>query len=303
MVTHSMFDISVIIPIYNGGSVLPVVLERIEACVSFLSQYLVEVILVVTPDEDNSEAIARTFAKSSSWKLLIVHKRGKAHALQEGVRYAKGLVLIFMDADVLVDLQALGHLIEPILLLKQADVALGHPVPWPNAQRNALSVRLEKWGEISMEAWDLLRSRYPDLLWALPGYLYAIRRDFFPSDITVPLLDDASIGLSAKKLGARFVYCREAQVAVQIPATYLDWCRQKVRTRQGWELLARHDKNEFDALQRGLQIVSATMLLEGDWLMHLLKIHDRFLRIIAKMSAVNSDYWSPVKSTKDFNVK
>lgn len=94
--------ISVIIPVHNGRECLP-------RCLAALNQTLYkqwECIVVDDCSSDNSAEIARTAA---AIVVRLNRQRGPAAARNAGAQKAKGDVLFFIDADVLVKPGTVGH--------------------------------------------------------------------------------------------------------------------------------------------------------------------------------------------------
>jgi hypothetical protein len=129
----------------------------------------------------------------------------------------------------------------------------------------------------------MFRKACPEFLWALPGAIYAIRRQFLPHGLLVPLVDDASIGLQAAKHGATFAYAPDAIVHTPAPATYSQWMRQKFRSRRGWAGLARSHRHEVTTLERAFRSFLRTAAAEEptSWLMH---AQDRLHKLAARTS-------------------
>lgn len=157
---------------------------------------------------------------------------------------------------------------------------------------------LERWAEISFAAWDGLRHGHVDMRWALPGALYALRRELLPSRVLVPLVDDASIGLHAVELGAVIDYAPTARIRTPAPVTYRHWERQKYRSRYGWAALARLRPTQVAALEavlRGYIRAAAT----GDPTAALMQGQNRLHRLAAQATLWRSptppELWIPAR--------
>src|SRR5918996_103717 len=88
--------ISVIIPVYNGAAYLNSCLEAVAA--SDYGSY--ECIVVNDGSTDGSQAIAEQFAMPVQVVNLAEGPRGPAYARNRGAEVARGSVLFFVDADV-----------------------------------------------------------------------------------------------------------------------------------------------------------------------------------------------------------
>lgn len=88
--------ISIIVPVYN-------VEKYIDQCLeSLVNQTLkeVEIIVIIDGSTDSSEDIARTYAeKYANIQIIKTKNQGLAAARNEGIRYAKGEYLAFIDSD------------------------------------------------------------------------------------------------------------------------------------------------------------------------------------------------------------
>jgi len=98
--THSPM-ISVIIPVFNASATLKSCLEAVVA--SDFSSY--ECIVVNDSSTDGSETIAGEF--STRILNLAVGPMGPAHARNRGAEVARGRILFFVDADVVIAADAL----------------------------------------------------------------------------------------------------------------------------------------------------------------------------------------------------
>ncbi|MGI0493145.1 glycosyltransferase family 2 protein [Alkalinema pantanalense CENA528] len=86
-------EISVIIPVYNGG-------DSFRRCLASLEQFVpptVEVIVVIDGGSDACEQAARSFGAKV---IRLDRNQGPAYARNVGAQAARGDLLFFMDADV-----------------------------------------------------------------------------------------------------------------------------------------------------------------------------------------------------------
>lgn len=193
---------------------------------------------------------------------------GKFSALQAGAAAADGDVFVLVDADVMVDQDAFTQLLAP-MTSDRADVVAGRIDVLRRARTRVHRV-LERWSSVSMTAWDLFRQAEPQFRWALPGAIYALKREFLPRHLLVPLVDDASIGMHAATNGAVFGYAPDAVARTPAPATYAQWTRQKFRSRRGWAALAQLHGDDVAALERAFRryLTIAAADEPMSWLMH-----------------------------------
>jgi dolichol-phosphate mannosyltransferase len=89
---------SIVVPTFREAEALPDLIERVGALRSASSSIL-ELLIVDDDSRDGTEELIR--ARPESWVRLIVRKedRGLSQAVLEGLRQARGDVLVVMDAD------------------------------------------------------------------------------------------------------------------------------------------------------------------------------------------------------------
>ena len=100
--------VSVVVPVKNGGDILPKTLRAI--CESDLTRDAWELIVVDDGSTDNSSLVAAEYAD------LVIRIGGRSHgpayARNRGVERARGEVICFFDADVLVHPDTLGRIVQ-----------------------------------------------------------------------------------------------------------------------------------------------------------------------------------------------
>jgi GT2 family glycosyltransferase len=87
--------VSVIIPVFNGGSAFIKCLDSVLCC----TPPPLEIIVVADGESDGSWRYA---ISKEIRPLLLENRGGPAHARNEGARIARGDILLFLDADVIV---------------------------------------------------------------------------------------------------------------------------------------------------------------------------------------------------------
>lgn len=94
-------DLSVVIPTYNGASMLPVTLHALEF--QSLASDRFEVIIVDDGSSDNTESVFADLALPRSFRYVRQQNKGAAAARNRGASLANGGVLLFLDSDVIAD--------------------------------------------------------------------------------------------------------------------------------------------------------------------------------------------------------
>jgi cellulose synthase/poly-beta-1,6-N-acetylglucosamine synthase-like glycosyltransferase len=284
--------ISVLVPARNEERTLHATLPAILTAARELPQPAE--VLVIMPPTSPFLANPPTDDPQLSWHGTP--RPGKFNALRAGADLARGQILILVDADVLVEPDTFRFLAQPILD-GFADVVTGSIELLPRAA-NAQQRLLERWATTSFRCWEELRANHPDLLWALPGAIYGIRRDLFPRRPLVPIIDDASVGLHAKEAGSAFVHAPGATVRTSAPANYWHWARQKLRSRRGWAALALLRPDEVSELEMTFRQY-LTSAADGGATSRLMYAQDSLLRFAARQlvrfERSPSGSWKPAR--------
>ncbi len=116
--------ISVVIPAYNEAGRLE---RNIEALIGFLESNLEEFEIIISEDgsTDGTDRIARNLSERYSF-VIHLHsdeRLGKGKAVLNGIKKAKGNIVVYMDADLSTDL---SHLMELVDAIRDGyDIAIG----------------------------------------------------------------------------------------------------------------------------------------------------------------------------------
>jgi len=122
-----MTKVSVVLPVYNEGKVLK---GNVQTLIRKLSGVLddFEIIISENGSTDDTVEIAKGL-ESDRVRILHEDKRlGKGAAIKTAAEYARGSIIIFMDADLASDPKNISLLVEP--LEKGAAIVIGsryHP--------------------------------------------------------------------------------------------------------------------------------------------------------------------------------
>ena len=118
--------VSVVVPVFNGGSVLRRCLESLASCVPAPH----EIIVVSDGDSEGSGELAAQFGARV---LTVATNRGPAWARNAGAREAVGDVLFFVDADVLVYPDAVARVADAFADDEKVDAIFGSYDDQPGA--------------------------------------------------------------------------------------------------------------------------------------------------------------------------
>lgn len=185
---------------------------------------LLEVIVVSDGSSDATIPIAREF-DDARVRVLDLPRAGKAAAVNAGAREATGDVLVFTDADVLLEPGALGYVAENF-----ADPDVGgvsgrkvprHGAPGHVSRGEGLYARFDEWQKG-------LESAFGSTV-ASHGALHAVRRELYVPVADPSGADDMAISMQVVLQGRRLVTDPRAVVRVAVPDDGAGELRRKVR--------------------------------------------------------------------------
>ena len=212
--------VSVIIAARNEASVIRRKLESILAA-DYPADRL-QVVVVSDGSTDETESVVRSMGRVL---LLSVPALGKADALAAGVSASNGEVLVFTDANGVLEPGALKALVAPFGDPVIGGVAGDQRYPSADAPSGLGS------GERSYWNVDRLLKRIESLggdVVAATGGFYAIRRELF-EPIPRGVNDDLFLSTGVVLRGYRLVFASNAVVFEQLAPSSEDEMRRKVR--------------------------------------------------------------------------
>lgn len=246
--------ISVILCTYNRCASLPMALKSIAASV-IPSLTAWEVVVVDNNSRDRTREVVEDFCRRhpGRFRYLFEPQPGKSHALNAGIRAAKGDILAFMDDDVTVEPTWLQNLTVPFGSNEWAGVG-GRILPkWNCAPPRWLSVR-NRSVLSSLAVFDL-GSQAAQLLEAPYGTNMAFRKEMFeryghfrtdlgPRPSGLIRGEDTEFGIRLLAGGERLRY--EPSAVVHHPV-------QEERLRKKYFLAWWFDKGRSDIRQYGIR--------------------------------------------------
>lgn len=112
--------LSVILPVYNEKNTIDIILEKVRAV-----PIEKEIIIVDGNSTDGTKELLKKHEAIPGTTVIYQSARqGRGHALKEGIKIAKGDIIIFQDADLELDPSDYPELIKPIEE-KRANVVFG----------------------------------------------------------------------------------------------------------------------------------------------------------------------------------
>jgi glycosyltransferase involved in cell wall biosynthesis len=109
--------LSIIIPAYNEGNTIHLILDKIKA-VNLIDNIQKEVIIVNDFSSDHTEHAVQTYQQNNPELSISYfkheHNKGKGAALHTGILKANGEYLIIQDADLEYDPEEYNDLLKPV---------------------------------------------------------------------------------------------------------------------------------------------------------------------------------------------
>lgn len=210
--------ISVIVPTYNEEKVIESKLQCL-----LKTEYpkdLYEIIVVDSGSNDNTVNIVKKFEEDGVILLRQKSRLGKANALNYALRKAKGDIIIITDANAKFEPKAIKEMV------LNFDNDVGGVLP-----RWAPSGNIKIWDKIFGELhhiYHLLESKI-DSAFFTHGELFAFRKDLVSQIDERTVSDDLEIALRIRKKGFRIKYVSDIFVTENIPKSFREVKKQKIR--------------------------------------------------------------------------
>jgi cellulose synthase/poly-beta-1,6-N-acetylglucosamine synthase-like glycosyltransferase len=211
--------VSVIVPAWNERG-------TIEGCIHTLRsvEYASwEAIVVAGGSDDTYRAAIESCKDLEHVRVLEQQPRGKNAALNQGLRVASGEVIVVLDADSQVPPEWLRSLVAPIS--SGALATTGRPAPL----RRTWITRSEQMEQIA--AWDIRNAVTLQGSGSIAIHRTVIEQiGGFPEDVPVGVDWDLDARLAVLRIAR--VFCAQAHVYTQRPATLSEYWRNEVRWRR-----------------------------------------------------------------------
>ncbi|MEO7714343.1 MAG: glycosyltransferase [Gemmatimonadaceae bacterium] len=218
--------VSVIIPAYNEEKVV------VKTVTSVLEQDYAGELEIVVVDDGSPDATYQVandaFGNHPRITVLTKPNGGKASALNEGVRWARGDIVIGLDADTVFLPDTVTRLVAPMTDPRVGAVAGNAKV----GNRVNLVTRWQAVEYVTSQNLDRRAFALLDCITVVPGAVGAWRRDLvrqaggFSHDT---LAEDQDLTLAIRRLGYRVAYADAAVAYTEAPDTLRGLAKQRFR--------------------------------------------------------------------------
>lgn len=255
--------VSVIVPAYNEEKVIAATISRL-----LRSDYSdIEVIVINDGSQDKTSEIVRaTFGADPRVVLYDIPNAGKAHALNTGLSYAKGEIVVALDADTEFRRDTIGRLVRWF-----ADPTIGAVAG--NAKVGNRINMITRWQALEYIVSQNLERRALaalDTFTVIPGAVGAWRRSVvqelggFPSNT---LAEDQDLTIALQQAGYRVHFDATAIAWTEAPATVRGLARQRFRWAFGTlQCLWKYRHMTFNPRYKALGMVALPQV----WLFQIL---------------------------------
>ncbi len=184
---------------------------------------IVEIIVVSSGSTDRTNEIVREFERRNPVIRLIVQpeRRGKANAINEFLKVAKGDICVIESADTVTEPDTIEQLIRPF---QRPEVGMTgvHPIP-TNSKKGFIGYAVHRLWELH----HVMALDNPKC-----GEMVAFR-NIFTKIPTYTAVDEAAIEALVREVGFELAYCPDAIVHNKGPENLRDFLRQRIRITTG----------------------------------------------------------------------
>ncbi|MCW4040506.1 MAG: glycosyltransferase [Candidatus Bathyarchaeota archaeon] len=235
--------VTVIVPAYNEELALG---NTIEALLQ-LSYVNTEIIIVDDGSTDNTLNVATNYAAQGVVRVVSQMNRGKWAALNTGVHAAQGEFIVCIDADTLLDPDAIHYLLQPFQDPCIAAVAGNVKV----GNRHGLLTKLQALEYVVGINLYRRSEAFFENVTVVPGPIGAFRTSvlkevgLFEGDT---FAEDADMTYKILKAGYKTVYESRAIVYTEAPTSMTSLAKQRYRWfRGGFQVFSKHKDMIFNA--------------------------------------------------------
>ena len=183
-----------------------------------------EILIVASGCTDNTISVVTAINDARIRIISEPVRSGKANATNILVKNARGDIIIYMDADIVVDDHAVAYLLKHFRNPSIAAVS-GRMII---RQDKTIFDRICAFSRQALHK-EKMKDQRAKRFWALNGYLFAFRKNRYIPLPATNLVEDALLGWLIYNKGGTIIYEPRAQAYEKAPQTLRDWRRSGVR--------------------------------------------------------------------------
>jgi biofilm PGA synthesis N-glycosyltransferase PgaC len=241
-ITENPVLVSVIVPAYNEEKALGKTIESLLR----LSYSNKEIIIVDDGSTDRTLEVARSYAQKDVVMVVTKSNGGKWDALNTGIKAAKGEFIVCIDADTILDQNAIHYLVRHFRNPKIGAVAGNVKV----GNRGSLLTKLQALEYVVGINLHRRSEAHLQNVTVVPGPIGAFRASvlnevgFFEGDT---FAEDADITFRILKAGYRTLYEPRAFAYTEAPKSMTGLAKQRYRWYRGsLQVLSKHKNMAFN---------------------------------------------------------
>jgi poly-beta-1,6-N-acetyl-D-glucosamine synthase len=220
-------SVSIVMAVHNGAQYLPQKLRNLSEL--DYPKNCVEVIVVSDGSTDETTSLISSHSRERFQAFVLPEHRGKAVALNRGVRAAGGEILFFTDVRQVIEPDALRNIVsnfaDPSVGCVSGELLFGRGAASVSSDGMGLYWKIEK----KIRYWEAQSNSSV----GVTGAIYAARRELTPEIPEGTILDDVYIPLRIASEGARVIFEPRAIAWDETPEQMEGEFRRKVRTLVG----------------------------------------------------------------------
>jgi len=202
--------VSLVVAFYNAEKIIEKKIKN-SLDLHYPKQKL-EIIFSSDGSTDRSEKIVQQYTKDGIKLITSNTHQGKAYALNAAVQHSCGEILLFSDADAILDSEAINHLIKHY---RQPDIGgiCGQRV----VDKEKNSLKIAQFQYIKLDSWIKIMETKIGSITSNDGKLYSIRKKLF-QPIDEAVTDDLYTCLGVITQGYRFIFEPKAKAYIPTPS-------------------------------------------------------------------------------------
>ncbi|MDP9051302.1 MAG: glycosyltransferase family 2 protein [Acidobacteriota bacterium] len=219
-------EVSIIIAARNEAANLPGKLENLRNL-----DYPREKLQIIIVSDGSMDRTAEILCEHAATIVPVIldQSNGKACALNQGVKHASGVILVFLDVRQLVEPDAISELVrcfaDPTVGAVSGELLLETSSQAPSSDALGIYWKIEK-------AVRKLESASGSVI-GVTGAIYAIRREFYTEMPVGTILDDVFVPMHVARMGKRIVFQPSAIARDKLFSENGKEFARKVRTLTG----------------------------------------------------------------------